>query len=310
MPAWLIPAIGAAANLLGQGVSALSQNKVNRDSQKFSEMMYGRQRADALADWNMQNDYNSPQKQMERFRSAGLNPNLIYGQMNEGATVRSSSPPQWSPRANNWSGDFVGSALAQFLDARLKGAQTDNVKAATDVAKQDALLRTVQIANTTAQTSKTEQDTATGRFNLDMANNLKAVTLESAEQNLRNLMSSGEKIQADTKFTLDSNERAAAANAQSLQKGAEEILNLRLSRAKTDDERALLKAQLQSVRADTGIKQQDLELRKKGIFPGDPGWWRALMRVLDMGGKIQESPTWKGADGKERKNNFRNQGLF
>lgn len=32
--------------------------------------------------WNMTNDYNSPASQMARYKAAGLNPNLIYGQSN------------------------------------------------------------------------------------------------------------------------------------------------------------------------------------------------------------------------------------
>lgn len=35
----------------------------------------------ALEWWNMQNEYNTPKSQLSRFIDAGLNPNLIYGQM-------------------------------------------------------------------------------------------------------------------------------------------------------------------------------------------------------------------------------------
>lgn len=41
--------------------------------------------------WNLTNEYNSPQAQMQRFKEAGLNPNLVYGQGNTG---NASSPPQ------------------------------------------------------------------------------------------------------------------------------------------------------------------------------------------------------------------------
>ena len=34
--------------------------------------------------WRMQNEYNSPAAQMQRFKEAGLNPNLIYGQGSNG----------------------------------------------------------------------------------------------------------------------------------------------------------------------------------------------------------------------------------
>ncbi len=43
----------------------------------------------ALADQKALNAYNSPVQQMQRFKEAGLNPNLIYKQTNEGAAVRS-----------------------------------------------------------------------------------------------------------------------------------------------------------------------------------------------------------------------------
>jgi hypothetical protein len=43
----------------------------------------------ALADQKALNLYNSPAQQMQRFKEAGLNPNLIYKQTNEGAAVRS-----------------------------------------------------------------------------------------------------------------------------------------------------------------------------------------------------------------------------
>lgn len=42
------------------------------------------QNAQQLEFWNMQNEYNTPAKQMERFDAAGLNPNLIYTQGNAG----------------------------------------------------------------------------------------------------------------------------------------------------------------------------------------------------------------------------------
>ncbi len=46
-------------------------------------------RQNALKDQQRLNLYNSPQQQMQRFKEAGLNPNLIYKQTNEGAPVRS-----------------------------------------------------------------------------------------------------------------------------------------------------------------------------------------------------------------------------
>lgn len=46
----------------------------------MGERRYERDRNDANRDWDRQNAYNAPKAQMERFKEAGLNPNLIYGQ--------------------------------------------------------------------------------------------------------------------------------------------------------------------------------------------------------------------------------------
>ena len=47
-----------------------------------------------LEQWHLQNQYNTPQAQMTRFKQAGLNPNLIYGQGNAGNATQS---PRMTP---------------------------------------------------------------------------------------------------------------------------------------------------------------------------------------------------------------------
>ena len=86
MPLPLLPIIGAVGQAISQGIS-------NRANYKRSIKMYQMQRNDAIADWNMQNEYNSPEAQMRRLRDAGLNPNLVYG---NGADATSASMPRQS----------------------------------------------------------------------------------------------------------------------------------------------------------------------------------------------------------------------
>ena len=52
----------------------------NYYSKKNTKKAYERD----LAFWNMQNEYNTPENQMARLKEAGLNPNLIYGQISSG----------------------------------------------------------------------------------------------------------------------------------------------------------------------------------------------------------------------------------
>jgi hypothetical protein len=94
--------------LIAQGVSSAAQIFTNQQNKKTALQMYDMQRTDALADWNRQNQYNSPAAQMQRFKDAGLSPHLIYGQTNTAPPVRSSSvdtpkaqAPQIDPNAAN-----------------------------------------------------------------------------------------------------------------------------------------------------------------------------------------------------------------
>lgn len=163
MPAFLIPlAAGAAtaaapaaasltpsliaggAGVLGSLINAGSQLGTNSSQLSYSREMYDKQRADALADWNMQNQYNSPKEQMARFKEAGLNPNLIYGQMSNSPVVRSSSPQSYNPTAPQI--DLVrpaGMAIDAYYDTQLKTAQIDLVKAQADATMKEALIKAV-----------------------------------------------------------------------------------------------------------------------------------------------------------------------
>lgn len=48
--------------------------------------------------WNLQNEYNTPAAQMQRYREAGLNPHLAYTQQNAASSPQSSSSPTVSPK--------------------------------------------------------------------------------------------------------------------------------------------------------------------------------------------------------------------
>lgn len=59
---------------------------LNTGSQLYTN---SRNRKNALDDWNRVNLYNAPKQQMQRYKDAGLNPNLIYSQQNNAPAIRS-----------------------------------------------------------------------------------------------------------------------------------------------------------------------------------------------------------------------------
>lgn len=273
---WSSSDTAAAAQLASTAINYASAANTNKKQRKWSEDMYERQRADALADWQMQNDYNSPAANMKRLQAAGLNPNLVYG---DGANmpsvqIRSSSVEGWHPQTPQV--DLTG-AVGSFLqksEIQQRTAQVDNLKAQMDVLIQDAILRAAQVTSTVAQTAKTNVDTEQGKQNLDTAQKLQAGQLQMQQQQL-------EKLRADTVFTLNQDERAAALQQQSLQKGIEEILNLRAQRSQTGAQTDAIRQNIRVAQKDETLRQLDINLKQKGVQPGDPIYFRVLSQLVE-----------------------------
>lgn len=285
-------AIAAGASILSSSGNMYAQGRMNRKTRKWNEAMYDKQRGDALADWAMQNEYNSPQAQMQRYRDAGLNPALIYGQMNDGAIVRSTDTPSWNPRAPQFDHD-PGNDLMRYFDIQLREANLDNLRAQQTVLMEEAALKA-------ATTASTAQSTAKSKFELDMAGELKETSLQAAQANL-------DKTRAETKVVLEQNERAAAVNAYSLKEAAERIIKLRLEQANVraqttknyeevetiQKQRAELDQRIEQLKKDNQIKKLDIDLKEKGVQPTDNIIFRILGRLLEQNEKTGSSKKWK-----------------
>lgn len=270
--------IAAGGSIIGNVLSNMSTARQNKLSRKWSEKMYGRQRADYLSDWAMQNEYNSPANQMKLFKDAGLNPNLLYGDgggFTAAAPVRSPDAPTPQFKSANWDiGGGLQAGISAYYDTQVKQAQVDNLTTQNKVLTQDAFLKAAQTLATAAQAEKTSQDTATGKFNLDLAQELKEISVSAAKANL-------DKTIADTKYTLDENERKAAIQSYSIQEAVERIATMRIQRAKTKEEINQIKVQVENLKKDGTLKQMDIDLRKMGIQPNDPLWSRIIGRLLN-----------------------------
>lgn len=64
----------------------------------FNYLMKQQEQAYNLQLWHLQNDYNSPAAQMQRYQDAGLNPNLIYSQQNMAQSPASASAASFRPQ--------------------------------------------------------------------------------------------------------------------------------------------------------------------------------------------------------------------
>ncbi|MBQ8501023.1 MAG: hypothetical protein IJ494_01780 [Bacteroides sp.] len=88
-----------------------------------------------IEQWNRENAYNSPTAQMSRFKAAGLNPDLIYGQSNTSGQISGSltsgapaSPTDYSAMGRKTSplaAAIMGSQQYRMQEAQIRGMEAD-----------------------------------------------------------------------------------------------------------------------------------------------------------------------------------------
>lgn len=111
-PAAVYGLIQGGAALLGGLAQNIGQKRADkRLNEQNIELEKMRQKHN-IDFWNMQNAYNTPAQQMARFREAGLNPHLIYGQGTPGNAQ--SIAPAATPKIQR--GNYLQNTLG--LDAQ------------------------------------------------------------------------------------------------------------------------------------------------------------------------------------------------
>lgn len=250
--------IGGAAALASTGGQAYAQGKSNKKTRRWNEQMYARQLADNKDLWHMQNQYNSPQEQMQRLKDAGLNPHLVYG---NGSAVNTASPVQqgrmgdWRPETPNISamGGAVQDGLKSYYDVR----QSDI--SATNQRRQGIILNQKINDNTLDVNSKLAKIQGM-RLDNSVKERMTNLTIDQAAENLR-------RTQLQNALDLTADERAAVTHANSNQQAALNILMGRKSMAKTDKEMSYIDQQIKNLQNDAEIQKYDIQNAKQGIAP-------------------------------------------
>lgn len=271
----MLPLLGAIIGAgLQTGGSILSTSIANRQTFNNNMKMYERQRKDALADWNMMNDYNSPSSQMKRLQDANLNPNLVYG---NGATTTAS--PVRAASAGNYRSvpmdlSALGNSIGAYADLRLKEAQTDNLKEQNTVLKQESALKA-------ASTSEIASRTARNQFDLDLAGELRQTSVDAAKANLRS-------TEVSTDVMLNRNEREAAMNSSSIREAATRIAKMRMEMSNNELERERLRASINAINSDNKLRELDINMKRMGVQPSDNYIMRILAQALEGNNNIPD----------------------
>lgn len=255
-------AIAAGVSALSAGGQIYAAGKMNRKTRQWNEMMYQKQREDALADWDRVNAYNSPEAQMARFKAAGLNPNLIYGQGTEASSPRQTDVKPWNPQTPDVSG--LGTAAMQGLQAyqdyTLQQEQVKNMRAQRKNMEIESLLKSIEVSFGLTRNAKSELE-------LDKARDLYDTSIEQAKEQLR-----GIKTSTDIKISQEA--RDAALHAPTLAAAIQRVANL-------GTQGHLAEQSLRNEKVKEELLKLEAAMRRKGITFSDPLILRVIVNALE-----------------------------
>lgn len=256
------------------------------------QQQFALERKFATEDWEKQNQYNSPEQQMNRLRQAGLNPNLVYGKGADNTAMAisrtTSTPPQAIAPKRDMSGRLMnvasaandfGQTLGNYYQTQNIQAQTDNLYAQNALLAKEGYLKDAELVDKTYSGKHKE-------FDLNLKQSLKDNIIEKSR--LDNV-----KTRADTQYTLDENERKKLSSSLDLKKTLSEIaLNkvhelktqlessrIPLEKSKIQQEIEASKAIIEVTRSDALMKQLQLQMAQNGVMPNDPWYYRTLAEI-------------------------------
>lgn len=193
-------AAGIAAS--GSTANAVAQGKLNKKNRKWQEMMYERRKNDQLENWQLQNAYNSPEAQMQRYKDAGLNPHLIYGQTNEAGAIAPASignPSTESPRYGDAAIQATNQAMQYYS---IKQAEIGMAKDAQSIEN----MKTTDALNSVKVLGEMIKNDSS-LLKLGFFRDTYKTSVELLNQRLLNMGLSADQIQAETAGTLADTKR-------------------------------------------------------------------------------------------------------
>lgn len=287
----------AGSGIIGSVINAIGQGKRNRRAEAFTREFYDKQSVDAYNQWQRENVYNSPAEQMKRLKAAGLNPNLVYGNgaTATGGSMNTPNPKDYNPEATTFDTSPIQDGIGTYVDIRMKNTQADLLQEQMDLLQKEQTLKEIQGLSMIA-------DIDTKKFDLGQRKELNSSVIEAAKLNLDKMVAEISKTKTDTMYTLNQDERAAALNQVTVKKAIEEILTMRLGRAKTKAEIAHIQQQISNLKTDKASKEYDLHKKRTEISPTNfldlIGKYfnddNAVKRVQREAQKARDS--WKGED--------------
>ena len=273
-----LPVIGGFASAIGN----IGQGRKNRQAAKDmnqanidAQLRLNQENRDWSKDmWNMTNAYNSPAQLMARYKEAGLNPHLIYGQQPQASqpmSASTSAPHSEALPADttvNEIGQSMFQATQNYIAQKKQQTETDNLEKARQVMDADILSKNASTAESMTRNAKS-------KFDLDLAQDLRSNVMEQSILNTKNLGLTSQKIEMDIRSTekgMQMTDAQISKIAQDIvvQKKQIELMNIQGQSAKAD---------ILTKNLDQKLKTYDLNLKELGLQPSDSPLWRVPVQL-------------------------------
>lgn len=178
--------IDLGADIISQGTNYLFNSMMHRKQRKHDQAMSELAHRQNVAAWEMQNEYNTPANQMQRFKDAGLNPHLIYGKGTPGNADKI-APYQRSTQSEYPKVNMQFDLVDKYLDISQKKANIDYVREQTKLAGERSI-----IANITGKYMPELKEHQLAewdwkfdqKFPAEIAQKLQSANLSIAQQNM------------------------------------------------------------------------------------------------------------------------------
>lgn len=274
----IIGTIAGGSNVIETGINAILQDKTNKAQRRYATYMYDRQRADALADWQRQNEYNSPQSIMGRYKAAGLNPNLIYDQQTQAPSVRSSAPQSYHPEAPQLN---LSSGIMGYYQTMLAQTQIETMKTAQQVnaARERQLAADTLLKGWNAGLIK--QKTAAAAFELGFQKSVVGVRSDTMSANMDVLKAKKDQIVTQTMYQMHEDIRREMLSKATFQEKMQHVALMiaqesatRAGEGLTHDMREKVTTEINNLIKDGTIKEQEI-MKKSGELD-----WQVLEHVM------------------------------
>jgi hypothetical protein len=260
------------------------QNKLNTEEENRRRVQ---DREWALEDLESARHYNDPKQQMNRYRQAGLNPNLIYGKGADSTTmmargVTSSSVNRPAPQ-NTYN---PGQGIQTYLAVKQTQAMTDNVYQQIALAKAEEQLKQLSASNMAIKNAYDQNS-------LEQARKLNDSVILKA--NLENQYT-------QLKMDLDTfkNTREEVAQTKNLEMTTQQIIteqlkqkNLQLQNATLPLQKKYLQEQIDMLQTQEAnakkeglIKDFEIKMNKAGISKDSPWYTKFLNHTLSGGNPL------------------------